>query len=141
LDINLKFPSYMPLKKISLKNKKRILLTLTIFISFFFFLSGFLEITKHDSTYPKTLGMGYPPYFITTLGIAKLIGALAFLIPSSPRLKEWVFAAFTIDVIFAFISGYHIQSYSDCLKAGISFAVLMITYRLHINIQEKEGKS
>ena len=85
--------------------------------------------------------MGYPPYFITTLGIAKLIGTLGFLIPSSPRLKEWVFAAYTIDVIFAFISGHHIQSYSDCLKAGISFAVLMITYRLYINIQEKEGKS
>src|ERR1700743_3894933 len=68
-----------------------------------FLISGFFEITKNPATYPKTLSMGYPPYFITTLGLAKIIGVIALWLPNFKRLKEWVFAGFTFDVIFAFI--------------------------------------
>lgn len=130
----------MSFTKISLKNKEKIFLTLTVLISVFFTLSGYLEITKNAATYPKTLSMGYPPYFITTLGIAKITGAIVFLIPSFRRLKEWVFAAFTIDVIFAFVSGYMIHSYSDCLKAAVTFIILMFTYRLYIRIEKNNSR-
>jgi hypothetical protein len=47
--------------------------------------------------------MGYPPYFILTLGIAKIIGVIALLTPNLKRIKESAFAGFTFDVIFAFI--------------------------------------
>ena len=94
-----------------------------------------MEITKNPATYPKTLRMGYPPYFITLLGVAKLIGSAVFLVPMFRRLREWVFAAFTIDVIFAFASGYSIHSYGDCLKAVVVFIILMFAYSLFINIE------
>jgi uncharacterized membrane protein YphA (DoxX/SURF4 family) len=116
------------------KNKKVAFWTMTFLISAFFILSGYMEITKNPATYPKTLRMGYPPYFITLLGIAKLIGSAVFMIPVFSRLREWVFAAFTIDVIFAFASGYNIQSYADCVKAAIVFAILMFTYWLFVDI-------
>lgn len=125
----------MLLKTITLKNKKIIFWTISVLISAFFMLSGYMEVTKNPATYPKTLSMGYPPYFITLLGIAKLIGAAVFLIPAFRRLREWVFAAFTIDVIFAFASGYTIQSYADCTKAVVVFIILMLTYGLFINIE------
>jgi uncharacterized membrane protein YphA (DoxX/SURF4 family) len=48
--------------------------TLLILIAVFFTISGYLEITKSPSTHPKTLRMGYPPYFILTLGISKILG-------------------------------------------------------------------
>jgi uncharacterized membrane protein YphA (DoxX/SURF4 family) len=102
--------------------------TLTILLAFFFALSGFWEITQNPITYPKTLKMGYPPYFILALGIAKICGAIALLFPKFNRLKEWVFAGFTFDVIFAFISGLAINSYTDCIKSGVSFCVIMFTY-------------
>lgn len=126
--------------KISLKNKQILFTTLTVLISAFFILSGYLEIIKHHATYPKTLSMGYPPYFITTLGIAKITGAIVFLMPTFRRLKEWVFAAFTIDVIFAFVSGYMIQSYADCVKATLTFIILMFTYRLFITIEKNKPR-
>ncbi|HMJ46694.1 MAG TPA: DoxX family protein [Ferruginibacter sp.] len=119
----------------SLKNKKIIFWTLTILISAFFILSGYMEITKNPATYPKTISMGYPPYFITLLGVAKLIGSAVFLVPMFRRLREWVFAAFTIDVIFACASGYTIQSYGDCAKAVVVFIILMLTYWLFIDIE------
>lgn len=130
----------MLLPKISLKNKQILFRTLTVLISVFFILSGFLEITKHPATYPKTLSMGYPPYFITTLGIAKITGAILFVIPALRRLREWIFAAFTIDVIFAFVSGYMIQSYVDCVKAALTFIILMFTYRLFITIEKNKPR-
>jgi uncharacterized membrane protein YphA (DoxX/SURF4 family) len=122
-------------KTVSLKNKQIVFWTITILISAFFILSGYMEITKNPATYPKTLRMGYPPYFITLLGVAKLIGSAVFLVPMFRRLREWVFAAFTIDVIFAFASGYSIQSYGDCLKAVVVFIILMFAYSLFINIE------
>ena len=94
-----------------------------------------MEITKNPATYPKTIRMGYPPYFITLLGVAKLIGSAVFLVPMFRRLREWVFAAFTIDVIFAFVSGYTIQSYGDCMKAVVVFIILMLAYWLFIDIE------
>ena len=125
----------MTTKTVSLKNKQVVFWTITILISAFFILSGYMEITKNPATYPKTLRMGYPPYFITLLGVAKLIGSAVFLVPMFRRLREWVFAAFTIDVIFAFASGYSIQSYGDCLKAVVVFIILMFAYSLFIDIE------
>ncbi len=106
--------------------------TLLVLLAFFFALSGFWEITKNPSTYPKTLKMGYSPYFITTLGIAKICDAIALLIPRLGRLKEWAFAGFTFDVIFAFISGVAINSNADCIKAGVVFCTLTLTYFLFL---------
>ena len=100
-----------------------ILLTL---LAVFFLISGYLEITKSPSTYPKTLKMGYPPYFILTLGISKILGAIALLVPNLKRLKEWAFAGFTFDVIFAFISGLAVYSYIDCIKPVIVFFILIV---------------
>ena len=107
--------------------------TLIIVLALFFTLSGFWEITKNPATYPKTLKMGYPPYFITTLGISKICGAVVLLIPNLKRLKEWAFAGFTFDVIYAFISGLAISSYADCIKATIVFCILLLTYCLFTN--------
>ncbi|TRW99918.1 DoxX family protein [Flavobacterium gawalongense] len=116
------------------KNKKGAYLywSLLILLAIFFAISGFMEITKNPSTYPKTLRMGYPPYFILTLGITKIAGVIALLIPNLKRLKEWAFAGFTFDVIFAFISGRAINSNADCIKSAIVFCILMLTYFLFL---------
>jgi uncharacterized membrane protein YphA (DoxX/SURF4 family) len=38
--------------------------------------------------------LGYPVYFLTILGIWKILGVGALLIPKFPLLKEWVYAGF-----------------------------------------------
>ena len=105
-----------------------------------FLISGFFEITKNPATYPKTLSMGYPPYFITTLGVAKIIGVIALWLPYYKRLKEWVFAGFTFDVIFAFISGLHIKSVADCSKAATAFVILMFAYALFRVVNQPQNE-
>ncbi len=36
--------------------------------------------------------LGYPRYFLVILGIWKVLGAVALVIPRFPRLKEWAYA-------------------------------------------------
>lgn len=43
-------------------------------------------------------------------------------------LKEWVFAAFFFDVIFAFISGYSFPGVIDIVKPSIAFVLILLTY-------------
>ena len=38
--------------------------------------------------------LGYPVYLLTILGIWKLLGVIALLIPKFPLLKEWAYAGF-----------------------------------------------
>jgi hypothetical protein len=45
--------------------------------------------------------LGYPLYMIPFIGLAKLLGVIAILIPGFPRLKEWAYAGLFFDLIGA----------------------------------------
>ena len=46
---------------------------------------------------------GFPDYFRVELSWAKLLGVLLLLAPVPPRLKEWAYAGFAINLGSAFI--------------------------------------
>jgi hypothetical protein len=49
--------------------------------------------------------LGYPAYFGNALVIFKVVGVLALVIPAIPkRVKEWTYAGFAFDFLFATIS-------------------------------------
>jgi hypothetical protein len=87
--------------------------------------------------------MGYPPYFITLLGISKIAGIIALLVPHKLLwLKDWVFAGLVFDLIFAFASGYAIGNNGDLVNSGVAFVVVIITYlQFHkLNLLHPEHK-
>jgi uncharacterized membrane protein YphA (DoxX/SURF4 family) len=45
--------------------------------------------------------LGYPIYFIPFIGVAKVLGVAALLIPGFPRLQEWAYAGLVFDLIGA----------------------------------------
>src|SRR5215471_9128540 len=45
--------------------------------------------------------LGYPNYFTPFIGVAKLLGVIAILVPGFPRLKEWAYAGLFFDLIGA----------------------------------------
>lgn len=45
--------------------------------------------------------LGYPVYFVPFIGVAKLLGVIAILIPGYPRIKEWAYAGLVFDLIGA----------------------------------------
>jgi len=48
--------------------------------------------------------LGYPNYFTPFIGVAKLLGIIAILIPGFPRIKEWAYAGLFFDLIGALYS-------------------------------------
>ena len=48
--------------------------------------------------------LGFPPYFRVELAWAKLLGVVLLLAPVPPRLKEWAFAGFAINLASALIA-------------------------------------
>lgn len=52
--------------------------------------------------------LGYPSYILPLLGIWKVLGVIAFLIPKYPLLKEWAYAGIFFTVTGALYS--HVSS-------------------------------
>lgn len=48
--------------------------------------------------------LGYPLYFLTLLGVWKILGAIAIVAPGFPRLKEWAYAGMVFDLSSAAVS-------------------------------------
>ena len=67
--------------------------------------------------------LGYPVYLVTLLGIWKILGAIALLIPKFPLLKEWAYAGFFFVMSGAIFS--HIAS-GDPLTAILPSLLLLI---------------
>jgi hypothetical protein len=46
--------------------------------------------------------LGFPSYFRVELSCAKLLGVILMLAPAPPRLKEWAYAGFAINLLIPF---------------------------------------
>jgi DoxX-like family len=67
--------------------------------------------------------LGYPIYFLTILGVWKILGVVALLIPKFPLLKEWAYAGFFFAMSGAVFS--HIAS-GDSMTANVPALLLLI---------------
>ena len=80
------------------KRNKIIYWIATIWLSLGMLSTGTVQILKLKGDGPGSLDsmthLGYPPYFVTILGISKILGVVALLIPKFPLLKEWAYAGF-----------------------------------------------
>jgi len=48
--------------------------------------------------------LGYPPYLLRFLGVAKILGLIVVCLPMPRTLKEWAYAGLTIDLTGALYS-------------------------------------
>jgi hypothetical protein len=84
--------------------------------------------------------LGYPEYFGNALVVFKIAGILALVIPQVPkRIKEWAYAGFAFDFIFATIShgavdGINGQAFFPLVFLGI-LAVSYIFYHKLNSVQ------
>jgi hypothetical protein len=92
-----------------------------------------VEILKH---------LGYPAYLVPFLGVAKLLGIIAILIPGFPRLKEWAYAGLTYDIIGAMYS--HIAIGAPAKEWAPLFIIIFIiagSYIFYHKIQSAKVES
>ena len=67
--------------------------------------------------------LGYPVYIVTILGICKILGVVAVLIPGFPLLKEWAYAGFFFLIFGAMFS--HVAT-GDPVTALLPSLLLLI---------------
>jgi uncharacterized membrane protein YphA (DoxX/SURF4 family) len=97
------------------KRTKIIYWVATIWLALGMLATGTLQLFKAEAegavAPPGVWGitqLGYPVYFLTILGIWKILGVVALLIPKFPLLKEWAYAGFFFIMTGAVFS--HIAS-------------------------------
>lgn len=70
--------------------------------------TGIVQLIQMQEEVDMMARLGYPMYFLTIIGIWKLLGVAALLSPKFPLLKEWAYAGFFFNMTGAVFS--HIAS-------------------------------
>ena len=79
--------------------------------------SGIFAVLRTKQWVDLVTALGYPPYFLTILGVWKILGVIAILIPRFKLVKEWAYAGFFFVMTGALAS--HLASGDDSIKGII----------------------
>jgi uncharacterized membrane protein YphA (DoxX/SURF4 family) len=86
--------------------------TTTVLVAFFIGSGGVAQVARVQGTVDGFVHiLGYPPYFVSILGVWKVLGAIAILVPRFPRLKEWAYAGIFFDLTGAVASNAPVGGY------------------------------
>jgi hypothetical protein len=100
-------------------------------ISSFFMTQQGIDLMKH---------LGYAPYVLTFLSVAKLLGIVALLVPGFKLLKEWAYAGFTFDLcgaVFSFIAvGDPVSAWAPLLLGFVFIAVSYIYWHKKLALKK-----
>ena len=121
-----------------MKKEKIIFWTATIIIALF---EGVMPALTSQTELAKEgiRHLGYPEYFGNALVVFKVLGVLALVIPQIPkRVKEWAYAGFAFDFIFASIShgavdGMNVQTIFPMFVLGILAVSYIYYHKLSLN--------
>lgn len=92
-------------------------------------LSGIGQLMQYGGNVELVTNLGYPLYILTILGIWKVLGAIALLVPGFLRLKEWVHAGIFFLMTGAALSHVFANDYGDYgfnIILPLSYAALNI---------------
>lgn len=115
-----------------MKKEKILFWTATIIIALF---EGLMPALTSQTELAKEgiRHLGYPQYFGNALVIFKVLGVLALIIPAIPkRIKEWAYAGFAFDFIFATISHGAVDGINgQTFFPLVVLAILIVSYRYY----------
>jgi hypothetical protein len=72
--------------------------------------TGAVQLIKMKEQEDLMVTLGYPLYFLTLLGVWKLLGVVAILVPKFPLVKEWTYAGFFFAMSGAIFSHFAVGS-------------------------------
>lgn len=70
----------------------------TAFLAFAIGMGGVMDLVAPPDLAEGMAHLGYPAYFMIILGLWKVGGAIAILLPRTPLLKEWAYAGIVFDL-------------------------------------------
>jgi uncharacterized membrane protein YphA (DoxX/SURF4 family) len=111
-------------------------------LTFYWIFTGLLMVSTILGSIPDIMSvpdavalfkhLGYPVYLLPFLGVAKILGVVALLIPGFPRIKEWVYAGFVYDYTGAMYSSISVgDPASSWLLFLIGYILIAGSYIFH----------
>jgi hypothetical protein len=76
------------------KKNKIIYWIATLWLSLGMTATGLVQVMKTKDETDLMASIGFPVYFLTIIGVWKLLGVIAVLVPKFPLVKEWAYAGF-----------------------------------------------
>src|SRR5687768_3500935 len=91
------------------KRNKIIYWIATIWLSLGMLSTGIVQLLKTEEEVDMMTHLGYPVYFLTIIGVWKILGVVAVLLPAGRQvflnlIREWAYAGFFIAMSGAVIS-------------------------------------
>jgi hypothetical protein len=109
-----------------MKKDKIIYWISTGIISAMMLFSAFMYLSKSPELLAGFKILGYPLYFIMLLGTAKLLAAIALVVPGFQKIKEWAYAGLTFTFIGAIWS--HFSTETSFVAPLVILVILGISY-------------
>ncbi|SFE34689.1 Uncharacterized membrane protein YphA, DoxX/SURF4 family [Paenibacillus algorifonticola] len=103
--------------------------TVTLLLAAAVMLSGIGQLMQYGGNLELVTNLGSPLYVLTILGIWKVLGAIALVVPGFPRLKEWAHAGIFFLMTGAAFSHAFADDYGDSgfhIILPLSYAALNI---------------
>ena len=88
------------------KRNKIIYWIATLWLALGMVSSGIVQLIKNKEEVDMMTHLGYPLYFLTIIGVWKMLGVAAVLIPKVPLVKEWAYAGFFFAMSGAVVSHF-----------------------------------
>jgi uncharacterized membrane protein YphA (DoxX/SURF4 family) len=76
----------------------------TVWLALGMLSAGIVQLMNMDVEVEMMTHLGYPTYLLTILGVSKLLGVAAILVPRLPLIKEWAYAGFFFTLAGAILS-------------------------------------
>ena len=86
------------------KRNKIVYWIATCWLSLGMLSTGIVQLLKVQKEVDTITALGYPTYFLTIIGVWKILGVITLLIPRFLLLKEWAYAGFFFAMSGAIIS-------------------------------------
>lgn len=107
------------------KRNKVIYWITTIFLSVGMTAGGVQQLLQIGGYNKIVSALGYPLYLLSILGLWKILGVIAILIPRFRLLKEWAYAGFFFAMSGAFVSHLVVgQAFTESVP---SLVLLLVT--------------
>jgi DoxX-like family len=99
---------------------------ITVLLSFCIFSGGLMQAVQAKGVVEGFKPLGYPTYFISIIGVWKVLGVIAILIPKFPLLKEWAYAGLFFTMTGAVISHLASNDVHTQIIAPIVLAIFTV---------------
>jgi hypothetical protein len=111
--------------------------TFTIIFALLIFFDGIGGVTRQQAGIDGVTHLGYPVYFLTIAGVAKLLAVIVLLQTKFEIIKEWAFAGIAINFVCAFASKAFVgDSFGSVIFPLIMLGFLFIPYTLWKKVEQ-----